>query len=204
MFGTFLVMAAIEISLFIDKPHARVFAVTILAVGLVLRGLASERAAKKRGAAAPASEATIQISPEAQAQLVSHDPVLCAVRGIGKTLDFAIEEARETGRRLYVLFVREQAVITSDDRARKWPEDAEAREVFEYARGKAEGISMIPCYSVSDSAADTIVDVAATLGVARLILGSPQRSTLLNILRGNIIRHVSNLLPENIHLLVYA
>src|SRR5947207_1837143 len=39
MFGTFLVMAAIEMSLLIDKPNARYFAVTILAVGLILRGL---------------------------------------------------------------------------------------------------------------------------------------------------------------------
>ena len=50
----------------------------------------------------------------------------------------------------------------------------------------------------------TIVDLAATLGVGRLILGSPQRSSLVNLLRGNIIRQVSSLLPENIHLLVYA
>jgi len=46
--------------------------------------------------------------------------------------------------------------------------------------------------------------IAATLGVARLILGAPQRSMLLNMLRGNIIRRGSNLLPENIHLLVCA
>ena len=47
MFGTFIVMAAIEMSLLIDKPNARYFAVTILAVGLILRGLVQERRAKK-------------------------------------------------------------------------------------------------------------------------------------------------------------
>src|SRR5437588_6994838 len=52
MFGTFLVMAAIEISLLIDKPNARYFAVTILAVGLILRGLVMERRMKKEGAPA--------------------------------------------------------------------------------------------------------------------------------------------------------
>ena len=57
---------------------------------------------------------------------------------------------------------------------------------------------------VGNSLAITVGHVAATLGVGRLILGSPQRSALLNLLRGNIIRHVSGLLPENIHLLVYA
>ena len=128
------------------------------------------------------------------------EPLLCAVRGIGKTLDFAIEEARDTNRPLYVLFVREQAIVTSEDRERKWRADPEARHVFEYLRRKAPDLPAIPCYSVSDSAADTIVDMAATLGVSRLILGSPQRSTLINLLRGNIIRQVSDFLPENIHL----
>ncbi len=203
MFGTFLVMAAIELSLFVDKPHARVFAVTILAVGLVLRGLATEHAAKTRKGAAPAA-ATSPGSAEPSVAGEMREPILCAVRGVGRTLDFAIEEARETGRRLYVLFVREQAVITPEDQERKWREDPGACEIFNYAKAKAGAGTVIPCYSVSDSAADTIVDLAATLGVARLILGAPQRSTLLNLLRGNIIRHVSSLLPENIHLLVYA
>ncbi|PYI86928.1 MAG: universal stress protein UspA, partial [Verrucomicrobia bacterium] len=48
MLGTFLVMAAIEISLLVDKPNARYFAVTILAVGLILRGLVQERRMKKQ------------------------------------------------------------------------------------------------------------------------------------------------------------
>ena len=66
-------------------------------------------------------------------------PLLCAVRGIGKTLDFAIEEARESRRPLYLLFVREQPVITSEDRKRKWRDDDEAREIFLYAKSNAEG-----------------------------------------------------------------
>src|SRR5213075_2550595 len=47
MFATFVVMAAIELSQLIDKPNARYFAVTILAVGLILRGLVQERRMKK-------------------------------------------------------------------------------------------------------------------------------------------------------------
>jgi nucleotide-binding universal stress UspA family protein len=57
---------------------------------------------------------------------------------------------------------------------------------------------------LSPSAAETIVDVAATLGASRVILGAPQRSALINLLRGNVIREVSNSLPDDIDLLVYA
>ena len=39
---------------------------------------------------------------------------------------------------------------------------------------------------------------------ARLILGAPRRNALVNILRGNMVREVSDLLPEEIDLLVYA
>src|SRR5438270_608125 len=53
MFATFIVMAAIEMSLLVDKPNARYFAVTILAVGLILRGLVLERRMKKEAKAVP-------------------------------------------------------------------------------------------------------------------------------------------------------
>jgi hypothetical protein len=41
MLCTFLVMAAIEISLLIDKPGARMFAETVVAAGLVLHGVSN-------------------------------------------------------------------------------------------------------------------------------------------------------------------
>ncbi len=99
MFATFLVMAAIEISLLVDKPNARYFAVTILAVGLVLRGLVQERRVKN-------GEATPAIAPPPATTITAGEAILCAIRGRGRTLDFALREVRETGRRLYLLFVR--------------------------------------------------------------------------------------------------
>ena len=272
MFVTFLVMVAIELSLFIDKPLARTFAVTVLAVGLVMRALGREQA--QRGAFAvvlamvvalfafkdfaaavlavtvlaaglilrgllgerqikreqKAAASGVALSPsgssfgglsvaEVMAREKSEEqpalpvgnrehatgtPMLCAVRGIGKTLDFALEDARESNRPLYLLFVREQPVITSEDRKRRWRDDEEARTIFSYAHNKADGAVILPGYAVSDSAADTIVDFAATIGASRLMLGAPSRSGLINLLRGNIIRQVSDLLPDTIHLLVYA
>ena len=207
MFCTFMVMAAIEISLFVDKPNARLFAATILVFGLILRGLASERA-EKRAASANLPDglkkSELSISLEQPISEASGPPMLCAVRGIGRTLDFAIQEAKDTSRPLYPLFVREQPVIAPGDRKRKWFEDDEARAIFLYAKEKASGHTMLPAYAISDSAADTIVDIAATVGASYLIVGAPQRNMLVNLLRGNIIRNISSILPEEIHLLVYA
>src|ERR1700724_1468151 len=210
MFVTFLIMAAIEISLLIDKPNARLFALAILVFGLVLRGLAIERATKRSAAEAAlvaSSEKKVLSIPNLfnpSAREPAGSPILCAVRGIGRTLDYAIEAAKETDRPLYLLFVREQPLIAPGDRRRKWAEDDEAISIFRYASEKANGLRLLPCYAVSDSTADTIVDIAATVGASQLIVGAPQRSAIVNLLRGNIIRNISTILPEEIHFLVYA
>src|SRR5438874_9133075 len=206
MFATFLVMAAIEFSLLIDKPNARYFAVTILAVGLILRGLVQERRMKKEAVSlAPArTPAQLTRNEPTAAETATGEAILCAIRGTGRTLDFAIREARETGRRLYLLFVREQRFMTEQDTKRKWQEDPEASTIFGAAKQQAADYQPLFCYAVSPSAAETIVDVAATVGASRLILGAPKRSALINLLRGNVIREVSNSLPEEIDLLVYA
>jgi nucleotide-binding universal stress UspA family protein len=232
MFCTFVVMAAIEMSLLIDKPNARYFAVTVLAVGLILRGLVQERRAKREAAAIPEKlpvellparaastvaavsdrrpdlESTTSADPPAampaSASVPGSESILCAVRGTGRTLDFALREARETGRRLYLLFVREQPFMTEQDTKRKWQQDPEASAIFAEAKEKAGDHPPLFAYAVSPSAAETIVDVAATLGASRLILGAPKRNALMNLIRGSVIREVSDLLPEEIDLLVYA
>jgi len=171
MFVTFLIMAAIEISLFIDKPNALRFAISVLVIGLILRGLAKEAAQRKSLAAglagtAPAEQAVNQ-SPNISSLSLGtgtavapklhprpyNGPMLTAVRGPGRTLDFAVSEASNNGQPLYVLFVREQPVIAPGDRRRKWMEDTEARTVFEPLQGKGLGETIIPCYAISDSPA---------------------------------------------------
>jgi amino acid transporter/nucleotide-binding universal stress UspA family protein len=205
MFVTFLIMAAIEISLLVDKPNARYFVITVLLVGLILRGLVLERRMKKEAKPALAPAPVAMVSNRRTAgEPIGGEAILCAIRGTGRTLDFALREARKTGARLYLLFVREQAFMTEQDAKRKWQEDKEASRIFNEAKQKAGDFSPLFAYAVSPSAAETIVDLAATLGASRLILGAPQRNALINLLRGNVIREVSSSLPEEIDLLVYA
>src|SRR6516225_8021540 len=209
MFAMFIVMAAIEISLLVDKPNARYFAITILVIGLILRSLVLERRMKKEAKPALVRErvevglATATRQPAAM-PAIGGEPIVCAIRGTGRTLDFALREAQRLGARLYLLFVREQAFMTEQDAKRKWQQDEEASRIFNEAKQKAGVHPPLFAYAVSPSAAETIVDFAATLGASRLILGAPQRNALINLLRGNVIREVSSSLPEEIDLLVYA
>jgi nucleotide-binding universal stress UspA family protein len=211
MFITFLIMLAIEISLFATKPSARIFAMAVLLAGLILRGLAAEYSSRTKAAKAAAAASTpvpATTTPATtmtfNAEGVDGPPMMCAVRGLGKTLDFAIDESRQTKRPLYLLFVRSLPALTEQDYKKKWQEDDEAREMFLAAKSKAGGHPIFPCYAVSDSVASTIVDIAATMGASYLILGAPERKGLAHLLRGNIIRDISDNLPDDIHLLVYA
>ena len=206
MFCTFLVMAAIEITLLIEKPGARLFAGSVVAVGLVLHGISV--VSKRRHPAVPKPEIEPALAWPPHFELPEGttygSPMLCAVRGIGGTLDFAIEIAKDMNRPLYITFVREQAILTAEDRKRQWMDDPEARKIFAYTKEKADGHPILPCYTVSDVPAHTIVDLAINVGASHLILGAPRRSMLVKLVRGNLIRQVSRFLPENIHFLVYA
>ena len=223
MIFTFLLMSLIEISLFIDKPNARIFAAVILVVGLIMRELAKERAARKKSCATTrwrrsrgSSATSVIAGPGGDALEHGHrsrrcrpdtdgEPMLCAVRGLGRTLDFALREAQQTRRPLYLLFVREQTIITVRGPAAQVGQRRRGGRDLYLREGTGDGkATVLPCYAVSDSAAGTIVDVAATVGASRLLLGAPNRNSVLNLLRGNIVREVSALLPEEIDLLVYA
>lgn len=212
MLFTFVIMLGIELSLFIDKPNARYFATTVLVVGLIMRGLAAEAAQRKKRKMAELATATTRATAQTEIIVptptvngsVTGAPLLCAVRGIGRTLDFALQEARETHRPLYLLFIRSLPMLTEADQKRKWQEDEDARQIFSYAFKNAQGHPVMPCYAVSDAPAETIVDITATMGASQLLLGAPSRSGLAGLLSGNIVRHVSDLLPEDIHLLIYA
>ena len=209
MLFTFVIMLAIELSLFWDKPRARIFATTVLVIGLIMRGLAAEASQRRKrkmaelAKAGAAIEATEILVPQ-PTTAISGAPLMCAVRSIGRTLDFAIETAAETKRPLYLLFIRSLPVLTEADQKRKWQEDEEARSIFSYAFRNAKGHPVTPCYAVSDVPAETIVDIAATMGVSQLLLGASTRGGVAGLLSGNVVRQVSNLLPEDIHLLIYA
>ena len=71
------------------------------------------------------------------------------------TLDFALRDAHETGRRFYLLFVREQRLMTEQDTKRKWQKDPEASQIFDAAKKQAGDRPPLFCYAVSESAAET-------------------------------------------------
>lgn len=203
MWGTFLILVAIEVTLFITKPEARRFAISIMTVGLLLRMLVVERR-QRQWASKKVKLRHASLFTEDTRVPLHQGAILCAVRSVGKTLDFALQEARQFHQPLYILFIREQKIITAEDKNRTWLDDDDACTIFDYAKDRAHDISMKFFYDVSDSPVETIVSMAQQLQVSRVILGRPRHSVMLQLLRGNVVQEISEVLPPDIDLVVIS
>lgn len=233
MFVTFLIMLVIEVTLLIDKPHAANYVIAILAMGLFLRGLVVESYEKKtitrkemlaKHSLSENSLLDEEKKPDsgftsmmiASAQQTDHDifdtntahihegTIMCAVTHAGKTLEFALEEARLENQLLYVLFVREQRVITQVDREKEWWEDEEACKIVDVLARICHERQVRFIYSVSDSPVDSIAESAHNSKVSRLILGLSRKNKLQQLLQGNFITRISRALSPDIDLVIIS
>lgn len=195
MFATFCIMGLIEISLFIDKPAARGFVVAIVGVGLLLRALVIEQKEKI------AEKAKKPLLPEPPKDL--HGGLLVAITAPGKALDFALEEAEMRGIPLYILFIREQRVITGFDQERLWVDDEGACAIFDYVIDKSPKTLVGFLYTITSHMAYSIADIARQKKVDRVVIQNQRGAySLLNILRGVAPRDIFHNLPKAIDLVV--
>ncbi|MCX7722183.1 MAG: amino acid permease [Verrucomicrobiae bacterium] len=203
---TVAVLALIWITIAWSKPGALLFVAIVLTVGLGAREYTRRKARIAPAAPAAPLAPALTASAGAQAAQPSAPPrflgekILVAARGWTPALQFALEEARVRGAQLFVLYIHEVAVpanLSSD-----WRQDPVARELFTRVLAEAGNTKIQPLYGVSDSPADTIIDIAATFGVDTVVLGGSKRAALVNLLKGNVVARVAANLPESMHLIV--
>ena len=198
---TAALLAVIWLTIALSKLHALMFVAIVLAVGLAIREYthrqrrhAAALAARLPAPSAPAAERGVERAP------FLGQFILAAARGWTPALQFALEESRVRGAQLLVLYIREVAV--NIDMGSNWQDDPDAKALFAQLESEARGLKVNKLYSVSDSPADTIIDIAATFGVDTVVLGGSRRATLVNLLKGNVVARVAANLPESMHLIV--
>ncbi|HWH71846.1 MAG TPA: amino acid permease, partial [Candidatus Sulfotelmatobacter sp.] len=194
-------LAAIWVTIALSKLHALLFVVIVLAVGLAIREY-TRRQHRHEHEAVPTPFPLSKNGPVPEA---SNAPflgqmLLVAARGWTPALQFALEESRVRGAQLLVLYIREVAVQI--DMGSNWQEDRQAKALFTRLESQAKGLKVNKLYSISDSPADTIIDIAATFGADTVVLGGSRRATLVNLLKGNVVARVAANLPESMHLIV--
>lgn len=196
MFLSFLIMLAIEITLFIDKPAARTYALAVIASGLILRGLSREY-----------SERKISLPKKTPSPDVLKGPptsILCTSRKIDKALQTALERSRKDQLHLNILYVKQQTVISDDDLLKTWTDDPEAVAIHDYAVATGNKDLLNFYYSVSDSPADIIAAYAMRLEVKELYLDMPHHGKLYTFVQGNFIDELRQNIPEDVEIVLIS
>jgi nucleotide-binding universal stress UspA family protein len=145
-----------------------------------------------------------------QPKLEEGQRIMVAGRGINPVLNFALEEAQLRKAVLCVLYVKEIAAYFADAPGQlgpaKWKDDPQAQAIMSLMikEGEARGVCVHPVYAVSEDASASLLDLAATLGLDYIILGSSQRRSLADLLRGSVATQVAQNLPESIRLMIYG
>jgi len=209
---TFFILLAVWLTIAKTKPDAFFFAFCVVGFGLVLRAYAQKRSGLQT--VVVSREVAAAISPTIPANLKPNletgKRILVAARGLTPILRFALEEARLRQGALYVLYIKELAVaipgVLTEARQPRWQDDPQAAVImygaFELA--KSHEVQVVPIYAVSESAAATILDLSATLGVDFLVLGASRRRFMTQLLKGDVISEVARNLPENIQLIIHG
>lgn len=195
------------------RPTASGFLAAMLIGGIALRFVAKSLA-RRAPAVAPLPSAAAALSAAEQAELaplVPFDParrrILVATRGAPGLLKFAFEHARLLNANVFVLFVRELAVLYQGEGPPLTPDrDPDARGVFELSEqlARKNGVPLERIYSVSPNTADVILDVSATYAIDFVMLGASRRTGVMRALRGDVISGVAENLPAETTMLIHA
>lgn len=198
MFGTFLIMALVEITLFIDKPEARGFVVAIMGIGLLLRALVAEHKEQQKAVSDITTKPALPPLPSEAPQ-----KWLIAISGSCKALDYALEEALMHQVPLYILFVKEQRVVTVEDDEKVWLDDPEACKIYDYIASKQPNSPMEFLYTITPNTAHSVAEIAKEKDVNRLVLGGAKRwNQLVHVLRGTTIRDLIKKITPSMEVIV--
>jgi len=209
---TFVILAAVEVTIAKTKPEALFFATCVLGAGYALRAYSHKASGLKTMTVT--RQVADMVSPDLAATMVPRlsegQKIMVAARGVTPALAFALEEAQLRKATLCVLYVKEIAVYftggpTNVGRAR-WQDDPDANAIMSLTMrlGAERDIAVQPVYAVSEDAAATILDLSATLGVDYLIIGASQRTAMAKLLGGSVVTSVAQQLPDSIRLVIFG
>jgi amino acid transporter/nucleotide-binding universal stress UspA family protein len=211
LFGvTFAILGAVEVTLAHTKHDALFFVVCVMAGGLGLRAYAQKR--QGLTTVTMTRELASLVDPEKIAALRPEihegQKIMVAARGATPVLRYALEEAELRKATLCVLFVKELAVFPAGPlmKRMKWQDDPEAAAIMSLVLriGEERGVTVVPVFVTSDDAANTILDLSATLGIDFLMIGASHRMTLQRLLKGSVVEAVAAGLPDDIQLVIHG
>jgi len=193
-----VLMVGIGLTVAVTKIHALMFAMIVLAVGLIARKLTQYRASLHPKPSLLRQAIIEQLSPESLAK----PRMLLATAGSTRLAQVALEKARGENASLVVCFVRPVALsymFKSQERL-TLDSDLAAQALFVdfLELGHRLGVPIIPMYDTGTNSAEMIAELAAINGVHRVLIGTSRRGSLHQLIKGSFQRTLEVLLPPEI------
>jgi nucleotide-binding universal stress UspA family protein len=212
MGGLAILMIAIWITVAYEKPHALIFAVSIMGAGLAVRYVVRNRVQVREWML---TEFGFQkkLAEEPPVEKVEWTPavppkrIVVATPGRLSVFRYALAAAKSRNAELHVLFVRHVAVPVLGTPSKPDVDvDPQARQFFEivFKEAEAAGITVHCSYFLARNIAKAVVDFAVSHGADAVILPTSQRGRVWRAMKGNVGRNVARRLPKNIQLLIHA
>lgn len=200
-------MAVVELTIIVAKPHATIFAGSLIAAVLATR--ATLRAAERRRAAlppvpVPAAGWLAELDRPAIVIDPSKPKIMLAARGRAQA-QYAVNLAKRRDATLLAIYVRTLRVIDLPPGVvPQIKDDPAAMEALGSVAvlAREAGVAFMPIYVSSPDIAEEILDYTVTYGCDTLIMGRSRRLALSRSLSGDVVAEVAKNLPEDVSLVL--
>lgn len=188
-----VILFFVEITIAYQKPKALIFAVVVLGLGLLARKLTKKEAREQVFQAV--QEFGSQIMPKSELNVEARMLVAMEKKN-ERLLQYVCEEAKLRKAFVFILKVKRIAVI--DMPAGAYTGNGE--NDFSWAEKICDeyNVPFKVLVLASNDVGGTIIEQAATLGCEIVYLGASQKKLVDKALNGDVIRFVSDMLPEEI------
>ena len=197
------ILLFIEITIAFEKHNALFFALTVLSIGLTLRFIA------KTFVAAPVAVSLMELEVLTVSEAKEIAPLYRSSSLVAlKTLNLNLLD--ETALRIKALGENSVYIsyVEETPPARDLPIDiepsVESLKLLSDALQEMEkrGITAVPLWQFGENPGKMIALAAKDLGVKTVMIGTTQRSALVNLLRGDVLRNLARNLPRDCHLVI--
>jgi len=211
-----LVLVVPWVTSIVSKPHAAAYAAAVVAVQAVIAfithrgwiqsgrfGFIRASSAERAASESPSCGEVVTLEEAVALKQAYPSSTLVALRGPNRDLCAeAARRARGMGdAAVYVVFVDEMPGLFFPPRT--GPSD-DAQDVLEAAVSdlNKEGVEAVPVWRIAHDAGASIAEAAEELGVGCVIMGTTQRSTVWQFLRGDVLKSLIAQLPDPIHVVI--
>lgn len=199
-----IVMLLVEATIIYEKHNAVIFALSVLGIGLSLRAISKQL--EKR--VAPALEVlginVLTVEEAKDLMPLYKGSTLVAIKSVSTALvEEAVLHAKGKGEKVvYTLLVEEKPPGWA------YPVEVEPAADSVAALNQAvqefekRGITSVPLWMMGDNAGGLIVKTAKDLNLDTVMIGATKRTTVERMLRGEVLKTITEQLPADKHLLI--